>query len=216
MLWNPHGPDSLAIALLVWMVADVPATNVFGSDASRMRSALSRPKMLLFMLRAKAIALWALAMTICIPIDVLSGLHAGRSAAEAWAIALSIALIPLAVLGLAGFVGAAFPYHPIALRDRYQRDRSQPRRLARWAVLVTIPYVLVPALGQIAVLGFLTLEHLCSVSVRHTSSATGVATLVVAMAALTYVANVASARCLLYFVARRSLRLGRELEDVSL
>jgi hypothetical protein len=216
MLWNPHGPDSLAIALLVWMVADVPATNVFGSDASRMRSALFQPRALLSMLHAKAIALWALAMTICIPIDVLSGLRAGRSAAEACAIAIALALIPLSILGLAGFVGAAFPYHPIALRDRYATDRRNPRRLVRWAVLVTLPYMLVPALGQLAVLGFLALEHLCSVSVRHTSSVTAVATLVVAMAALTYLANVASGRCLLYFVARRSLRLGRELEDGSL
>ena len=90
MLWNPHGPDSLAIALLVWMVADAPATNVFGSDASRMRSALSQPRTLRFVLRAKAIALWVLAVTICVPIDVMSGLQGGRSATEAIAFALAL------------------------------------------------------------------------------------------------------------------------------
>jgi len=198
------------------MVADVPATNVFGSDANRMHSALIKPRTLLFMLRAKAIALWALAVAICIPIDVLSGLQAGRSVTEAIAIALAIALIPLAVLGLAAFLGAAFPYHPIALNLRYQHDRSHPRRLLRWGLLVTLPYVVVPALGQLAVIGFMALEHLCSVSVRHASTTTGLATLVVAMAALTSIANAASTRTLLYFVGRRTARLGRELQDLSL
>ncbi len=216
LMWNPHGPDSLAIALLVWMVADVPATNVFGSDAARMTRGLSHPRKLHFMLRAKALALWALAAFFCIPIDVASGLHSGRSLTQAVAVALAIAFIPLAVLGLAAYVGALYPYHPISLRARFNQDRRAPKRLLRWVILVTLPYVLVPALGQLAVIGFVALEHLCSVNIRHLSSKSAFVTLLAATAALTIAINAAGYRGLLRLVARNKTPLSAMLADETL
>jgi hypothetical protein len=216
LMWNPHGPDSLAVAMLVWMVADVPATNVFGSDAVRIRAALSRPRQLQEMLRAKGIALWALAATVCVPIDVASGLASGRSVVQAAAIASAMALMPLAVLGLAAFAGALFAYHPIPLRTRYANDRGSPRRLVRWGILVTLPYVLVPALGQLAVIGLTALEHLCSVNVRHASTNTALTTLVVAMLLVTLIINEASYRGLVALTNCSMARLNSQLCNETL
>jgi hypothetical protein len=187
MLGNPHGPDSLAITLLVWMVADVPATNVFGGDATRMRRALDHERSLTFMLRAKALALWSLAVIVCVPIDVISGLSAGRSPDQALAISCAIALIPLSVLPITAVVSAISPYHPIALRRRFAHDATDKRQLIRWAVLVTLPYVLVPALGQVVVFLMTSLEHLVHANVRTATSNLALGGLIVSMATLTVV-----------------------------
>jgi DTW domain-containing protein YfiP len=76
--------------------------------------------------------------------------------------------------------------------------------------------VLVPALGQLAVIGLTALEHLCSVNVRHASTNTALTTLVVAMLLVTLIINEASYRGLVALTNCSMARLNSQLCNETL
>ena len=60
---------------------------------------------------------------------------------------IAITVMPFGVLGISAWVGIRFPYHPIAMRERWAHRRSWWPMWGRWLVLVVTPYGLVPALA---------------------------------------------------------------------
>ena len=53
-----HGPLAFALVLATWMYSDVPATNLWGADATRAIAALPDPPALARLWTAKNIVLW--------------------------------------------------------------------------------------------------------------------------------------------------------------
>jgi len=64
-LFSLHGPLAFALVLAGWMISDVPATNLLGPDARRMRAALDDPVMFRRLLYAKNLVLWVLIAPLC-------------------------------------------------------------------------------------------------------------------------------------------------------
>ncbi len=137
--------------LATWMLADVPATNQLAPDPAHVLDRLDDPTSITELLRAKQIALWLLTTPVALIVAVLIGAvdHLWLSLAMT---AIWVAIVPLAGLGLSCFVGVRWPYHPIPLKARWAQIHGERRRLLRWGVLVLVPYVLVPALGAIALI----------------------------------------------------------------
>jgi len=58
---------------------------------------------------------------------------------------MAIVIVPFGALGLSAWVGIRFPYHPIALSERF-RQRRWRHMVVRWFSLAVTPYILVPAI----------------------------------------------------------------------
>ena len=162
-LFRFHGALAFPMILASWMYSDVPATNVLGSDAARWILALDDPVMLRRLLYAKNLVLWTLIAPLCSIIAIGIGLHEKRVLASLMTIAW-IAVVPLGALGLAAWVGIWFPYHPLALRHRWEHRRPFRRMIVRWLTLALVPYGLVPLLGVAVSIPTLTLWGLRSQS----------------------------------------------------
>jgi len=145
-LFSLHGSLAYALVLAAWMYADVPATNVLGPDRQRMMAALDDPVMLRRLLLAKNIVLWSLVTPLCTAIAVVTGVLTHHGLATFYSVVI-IAVIPFGTLGISACVGIAYPYHPMPLRDRWGHRRPWLRMGGRWAVLVTLPYLLVPIIS---------------------------------------------------------------------
>jgi len=142
-LFSLHGPLAFAMVLGGWMISDVPATNVLGSDARRMSEVLSDPEMFRRLLFAKNLALWIFVCPLCSAIALGIGLDNHDYLAMLIAI-LAMMIIPFGALGISAWVGVRFPYHPIPLSERWSHRRPWGYMVLRWLVLVTTPYWLVP------------------------------------------------------------------------
>ena len=138
------------VVLATWMLADVPSTNQLGSDAAEALKRLEHPEAMTDLLRAKQVVLWMLVTPVAtlaaVVLGIMSGTWLSLIATMAW-----IATVPMAGLGLSCLVGVRWPYHPITLRQRWAQRRDQ-RNDARWLSLILLPYVLVPAVGALALL----------------------------------------------------------------
>jgi hypothetical protein len=143
-----HQSLLFAVVLCGWMYADVPATNVLGSDAERILAAIDDPPMLRRLLDAKSVVLWIMVTPICLIVAIISGIESKDLLVTLYS-TVWIGIVPLGVLGVSSFVGIRYPYHPMSLRTR--RDHLKPRRrmLWRWIVLITIPYLVVPMLSAL-------------------------------------------------------------------
>jgi hypothetical protein len=153
-----HSPLAFAMVLAVWMYADVPATNLLGADAGRSAAALADPAMLRRLWYAKNLVLWSLATPVCLLVAVAIGAHEGRPVTTALT-AVWIATVPLGALGAAAWLGIRFPYHPLPLRRRWAGRRRWPAMWLRWAVLVLLPYAVVPFLAGVVTLPSVLLWH---------------------------------------------------------
>ncbi len=156
LLFTLHGELAFPLALATWMLADVPATNVLGSDAVRARSALDDPDALKRLLYAKNAVLWLLVA----PASALVALGIGFARSD-WATTtvtiIGILVVPIGSLGIAAWLGIWFPYHTLSLADRWAHRRPAGRMLVRWLVLATLPYAVVPTLtGALAAPALLT------------------------------------------------------------
>jgi hypothetical protein len=60
---------------------------------------------------------------------------------------VAICVIPVGCLPVAALVGIRWPYHPLELKYRWEHRHPLPRMIVRWAILVVVPYGLVPALA---------------------------------------------------------------------
>ena len=144
-LFTFHGTLAFAMILAGWMYSDVPATNVLGSDAARSLAAIDDPEALQRLLYAKNIVLWMLVAPICSAVAIVVGLHEHRATATIFSLAW-IVVVPLGALGIAAWVGVWWPYHPIAISERWEHRRPLRHMIVRWLSLAVLPYGLVPAL----------------------------------------------------------------------
>lgn len=144
-LFSIHGTLAFAMVLAGWMFSDVPATNVLGPDARRVVVALHDPEMFRRLLYAKNIVLWFLIAPLCSVIAIAIGLDAHDPTATIVSIA-AIAIVPFGALGISAWVGIRFPYHPIALTERWAHRTSWRHMIVRWLSLAITPYLLVPAI----------------------------------------------------------------------
>ncbi len=144
LLFTLHGELAFPVVLATWMLADVPATNVLGSDAARALSALDDPGALRRMLYAKNVVLWLLVAPACALVTL--GIGVTR---EDWATTtvtiVGVLVVPIGSLGITAWLGIWFPYHTLSLADRWEHRRPVGRMLVRWMTLAVLPYVLVPA-----------------------------------------------------------------------
>jgi hypothetical protein len=160
-LFTFHGALAFPMVLAGWMFSDVPATNVLGSDAERSIAALDDPPSLLRLFYAKNLVLWMLIAPFCAVLAIIVGLHEDRVTATIFTLAW-ILIVPLGALGLSAWAGIYFPYHPIPLRDRWERRRPFKRMILRWITLAVLPYMLVPVLVVIISAPTLLLWYLTS------------------------------------------------------
>lgn len=148
-LFNLHDIRVFPVSLAVWMYADVPATNVLGTDAAVMRTLLDRPAELRRALTARCLVLWMLATPICILVTVYVDVDTRQTVATLISTLLILVVTPFGVLAVAGWLGILFPYHALPLRVRWSHRRPLSRMVVRWLALVLTPYVWVPALGWV-------------------------------------------------------------------
>jgi hypothetical protein len=145
-LFSLHGTLAFAMVLASWMLSDVPATNLAGADAARVSHALDDPTMFMRLFYAKNLVLWVLVAPLCSVIAICIGLNAHDATATVVSV-VAIAVMPFGVLGISAWLGLWYPYHPIALRERWSRRRPWRHMIVRWFVLVVTPYGLVPTLS---------------------------------------------------------------------
>jgi hypothetical protein len=150
-LFTLHGPIAFAMVLAGWMYSDVPATNVLGSDAARALEVLDDPEALRRLIVAKNLVLWVLIVPVCLVVAVGIGLYQQQWPPTVLSIVV-IVVVPFGALGLSCWVGVRWPYHPIALTDRWEHRRPLRRKLVRWMILVTTPYWLVPLIAAVLAL----------------------------------------------------------------
>ena len=141
--FSVHGALAFPIVLESWMLSDIPATNVLGGDAKGALAALGDGRSFQRFLYTKSLALWVLAAPICLALAIVIGASQHHGFATLAICAVIIAM-PFGVLGISAWVGILFPYHPRSLRWRWAQARQSLSGLARWIVLLLIPYNFVP------------------------------------------------------------------------
>lgn len=140
-----HNSLAFALVLSSWMYADVPATNVLGSDAKRVVAAIDDPWALGRILIAHNGVLWTLVAPICLVIAIIDATTASDPLVGLYS-AVGIAVVPVGVLAISAWVGILFPYHPIPIRSRLQRRHQWRQLMLRWGALILTPYLVVPGL----------------------------------------------------------------------
>jgi hypothetical protein len=151
LLFSLHGSLAFPVVLATWMLSDVPATNVLGSDAERVLAALDDPTALTRLLFAKTAVLWLLVAPLSALVAVGIGIDRDRWSTTAITVA-GILVVPIGSLGVAAWLGIFFPYHPIPLAQRWRHRRPFGRMVVRWVALVLLPYVVVPAIATVVAL----------------------------------------------------------------
>jgi hypothetical protein len=148
-LFSLHGSFAFALILSSWMYADVPATNVLGIDARHAREVLDDPVGLDRLLNARMIVLWILVTPICVLVAIGIGIYESEWSRMTLTI-IAIVIPPFGALGISACVGIRWPYHSIPLADRWRHRRPFGHMWVRWAVLVLLPFVVVPSLTVLA------------------------------------------------------------------
>jgi hypothetical protein len=147
-VFSLHGSLAFAAVLASWMYSDVPATNVLGPDAVRIRQALDDPLQFRRLLAAKNVVLWVLITPLCSVVALVIGL-ANHNLASTVIIVVWIGIVPFGALGLSNLVGILFPYHPMPLRYRWDHRRPFWRMIVRWLTLALTPYIVFPAIAAL-------------------------------------------------------------------
>jgi len=147
-LFSLHGPAAFAMVLAFWMYADVPATNVLAPDHERVLVALDDPTMLRRLLYAKNIVLWWFVAPFCAVVAVVIAL-VDHNWPPVLVTLTAVGVVPFGVLGVAGWIGILWPYHPRDLTFRWEHRGQFFHVVVRWLFLLLIPYGVVPALGAV-------------------------------------------------------------------
>ena len=210
-LFVPQGAAAFAIVLEIWMLGDVPATNMVGKDVDTMVPALDDPPRLQQLLRAKSVTLSLLVGIPAAVVSILIGIFDG-SAPRGFLVACVLLALPFGASSIAAWLGIVIPYRPLPLRWRWAH-RKPWRATIRWASVVVLPFLLVPI---VAVL-LLTPGILVGLAIgrdadgRMTISASVVGTIVVCV--LSAVAFVVGPRVSAYLAAQRRERVREHLAD---
>ena len=160
-LFALHGPSAFAMVLAFWMYSDVPATNVLAPDRARVMASLDEPAMLRRLLWAKNVALWCFVAPFCAVVAIAIGFF-DHDWPPVLVSVTAIGIVPLGVLGIAGWVGILWPYHPRNLRFRWEHRRQWFHMIVRWMILVFLPYGVVPALSVLIIAPSLLLWSMLS------------------------------------------------------
>ena len=122
---------------------------------------LDDPAMLRRLLYAKNLVLWCFVAPFCTVVALVIGYRQNN-----WPPTLvsltAIAVVPFGTLGIAGWVGILWPYHPRSLRFRWEHRRDWFHMIVRWGALVLVPYGLVPALAVLILTPSLVLWSMLS------------------------------------------------------
>ncbi len=161
-LFSLHGHLAFPVVLASWMLADVPATNVAGTDPHRALDTLPSDADFRQFLAVKRFAFWLLVAPICAAIEVGIGI-ADRTYVSGISAAVILLVMPFGVLAISAWLGLRFPYHPRSLRWRWQHRRDR-RTTVRWLVLVLVPYSFVPAIATVLLLPSIVVAR---VQARH-------------------------------------------------
>jgi hypothetical protein len=145
-LFALHGALAFAYVLEMWMLADTPATNVFGRDPDRALPLLRDPAAMRQWLRAKHIALWTFVGPPCAVVALVIGIARGQYS-QAVAVALLLLSLPLGVLSVAAWIGIWLPYHPRELLWRWRHRSDWRGAVLRWGILVLLPFLVVPVIA---------------------------------------------------------------------
>jgi len=155
LLFTLHGALAFPVVLATWMLSDVPATNVLGTEAERTLEALDDPAALRRLLYAKNAVLWVMVAPICVLVALGIGI-----AEDDWprtvVTIIGLLVIPIGSLGVAAWLGIYCPYHPLPLTERWRSRHPYGRMVVRWTTLILLPYALVPAItGTLAAPAYL-------------------------------------------------------------
>ena len=147
-VFSLHGSLVFAGVLASWMYSDVPATNVLGPDAARVRRALGDPVLFRRLLAAKNVVLWVLITPLCCFVALLIGV-ANDNLLSTLITVVWIGIVPFGALGISNLIGIRFPYHPMPLRFRWEHRSPPARMIVRWLALAATPYVVFPAITAV-------------------------------------------------------------------
>ena len=145
LLFSLHGALAFPVVMATWMLADVPATNILGSDPHRIVAAIDDPSALRRLVYAKSAVLWLLVTPVCVLVAVGIGIDRERWSTTVVTI-VGIIVVPIGSLGIAGWLGIYFPYHTLPLAERWRHRRPYGPMVVRWVTLCLLPYALVPAI----------------------------------------------------------------------
>lgn len=164
--WFLLGPDSvtnshftslvfLPAVIASWAFADVPSTNLYGSQPARALSAIAETardtegntRKLRNLIMARDLTLWLLVApaTAILAIYLVGDDH---DAMGTFGVAGAVLLTPFGALGLASIMAPLLPYHPVPMRRR----RELRSTWVRWLVCVCLPYVLIAPASLIVLL----------------------------------------------------------------
>jgi hypothetical protein len=160
-LFTLHGPLAFAMVLAGWMYSDVPATNVLASDRERALAAMDDPVALRRLLYAKNLALWWFVAPFCTLVALIIG-YVHHNWPPTLVSITAIGIVPFGALGVAGWVGILWPYHPRDLRFRWQHRHEWRHMIVRWIALLLVPYGLVPLLAVLIISPSLVLWSMLS------------------------------------------------------
>ena len=160
-LFTLHGPLAFAMVMAGWMYSDVPATNVLAPDRERVLAALDDPAMLRRLLYAQNLMLWCFVAPFCTVVAWIIG-EVHHDWPPTVLSITAIAIVPFGTLGVAGWVGIVWPYHPRELRFRWQHRHDWFHMIVRWVALLLVPYGLVPALAVVVLAPSLVLWSMLS------------------------------------------------------
>jgi len=164
LIFNLHGIFYFPIVLASWMISDVPATNESAPDSKRMLTAMGDAAMITRLYRAKHLVLWLFVTPVVITVAAIVGGSTGDWLTMVLVIGY-VASVPLSSLGISCLLGIIWPYHPISLKERWVRRSEWKHLWLRWGILIVVPYMLVPALGMIAMAPTLWIFH--NVQIHH-------------------------------------------------
>jgi len=136
-----NGPVAFAAILEVWLLADTLATNPFGQSRGEVLDRIHDIAALRTWLWARSFVVWSLVGPPCAAVAIGLGIHDDHTE-YALIIGAVLLTLPFAIISITTWVGIRFPYHPRPLLWRWQHRREW-RVLARWAILLYIPYNLV-------------------------------------------------------------------------
>jgi hypothetical protein len=152
-----HGPLAFPVILASWMLGDTPATNVIAADVPRAMSVLEDEEAFRTWLLARTVVLTTLVGLPTAIVALVLGFE-GQPAAKVAATCVVLVILPFGVLPITSWLGLLLPYHVRPLRWRWAH-RKQLRQVVRWVLLLTAPFVVVPAVSVIVVLPSLAVAH---------------------------------------------------------
>jgi hypothetical protein len=212
-LFRVHSAWFFPLALASWMLADVPATNVLGSDPTRMSAALGRKSELRRRLTAKTLVLWLLVVPICVCVTIALA-RRDEPILAVLATMAALITIPFGTLAVAAWLGVLYPYHVIPLRVRWRNRRPYRRMIVRWLVLILMPYLYVPLIEGLLLLPVLAGWRLITGSWSPTTD-NAFAAGALALALISVVAWLVGRAVTLRLVRRRTTELRSFLGDPS-